>query len=105
LEKKFLSSSGFRVVGLKGLGLKDNLKIGGLTSEAAYRLIMELDYHTADGIFLSCTNLATAGIIDKLERITRKSVISSNTATMWAMLKQGDCSTEIKGFGRLLGTI
>lgn len=105
LEKKFLSSSGFQVVDLKGLGLKDNLKIGGLMGEVACRLVVELDYHIADGIFLSCTNLATAGVIEKLEHMTEKSVVSSNTATMWAMLRKGDFSTEIKGFGRLLESI
>lgn len=102
LEEKFLSSSGFQVVDLKGLGIKRNIRIGRLSSEVAYRLVMELGYAKADGIFISCTNFATAGIIKKLEQITKKEVVSSNTATLWAMLKKCDVSTKIRGFGRLL---
>lgn len=105
LEEKFLLSSGFQVVDLKGLGIKDNRKIGRLGSEVVYRLVMELDYAKADGAFVSCTNFATVSIIEELERITKKSVVSSNTATLWAMLKKCSASTEIKGFGRLLEKI
>ena len=105
LEGKFLLSSGFRVVDLNGLGIKDNLKVGRLGSEVAYRLVMELGYAEAEGIFISCTNFATASIIEKLERITQKKVVSSNTATLWAMLKKCGVSIEIKGFGRLLEKI
>lgn len=105
LEKKFLSLNGFQVVDLKGLGIKSNLKIGRLSSEVAFRLVMELDYAKADGIFISCTNFPTAGILEKLERSTQKMIVSSNTATLWAMLKKCGVSAEIKGFRSLLEEI
>lgn len=105
LEEKFLSLSGFRVVDLKGLGMKKNLEIGRLSSEVAYKLVMGLEYAGADGVFVSCTNLATADIIEKLERVTQRRVVSSNTATLWAMLKKCQVSAEIKGFGSLLERI
>jgi len=105
LEAKFLSLSGLRVVDLKSLGMKKNLEIGRLSSEVAYKLVMGLEYAGADGVFASCTNFATADIIEKLERVTQKRVVSSNTATLWAMLKKCQVSTEIKGFGSLLEKI
>lgn len=105
LEEKFLSSSGFQVVDLKGLGIKENLKIGRLDSKVAYRLVMGLEYADADGMFVSCTNFPTAAIIKTLEHVTQKSVVSSNTATLWAMLKKCDVATRIEGFGTLLETI
>lgn len=105
LEEKFLSLGGFRVVDLKGLGMKRNLEIGRLSSEVAYKLVMELEYAKADGVFTSCTNFATADIIEKLERVTQRRVVSSNTATLWAMLRTCQVSAEIKGFGGLLEKI
>ena len=105
LEEKFLSLSGFRVVDLKGLGMKQNLEIGRLSSEVAYKLVMELEYAKADGVFVSCTNFATADVIEKLERVTQRRVVSSNTATLWTMLKTCQVSAEIKGFGSLLEKI
>lgn len=105
LEAKFLSLSGLRVVDLKGLGMKKNLDIGRLSSEVAYKLVMGLECAGADGVFVSCTNFATADIIEKLERVTQKRVVSSNTATLWAVLKKCQVSAEIKGFGSLLERI
>lgn len=102
LEDKFLSANGFQVVDLKGLQITDNIKIGKLGAQVAYNLVMELECDKADGIFISCTNFPTIESIKKLEDVLRKPVISSNTATLWAMLKKCGASTEIQGFGRLL---
>jgi len=105
LEKKFLSANGFQVVDLKGLGIKDNIEIGKLGGQDAYKLVMELRYDEADGIFISCTNFPTVESVGKLEKELRKPVISSNTATLWAMLKKCDVFIKIRGFGKLLERI
>jgi len=105
LVKKFLLSSMFQVVDLKSLGIKDNLKIGKLPSEETYRLVTRLNYAEADGIFISCTNLATVNVIKRLEKTARKIVVSSNTATLWAMLKKCGARISIRGFGKLLETL
>jgi len=105
LEKEFLTANGFRVVDLKGLGIKDNLKIGELTSQNAYELVKKLKCDKADGIFVSCTNYATIDSIEKMEKATQKIVVSSNLATLWAMLKKCGAHIEIKGYGRLLEEI
>lgn len=102
LEEKFLAANGFKVVDLKGLQLSDNLKIGRISSRTAYRLISKLKYEEADGIFISCTNFPTIKIIKKLENEIKKPVISSNTATLWAMLKKLNQAVKIRGYGKLL---
>jgi len=102
LEERFLSANGFQVVDLKGLGIRENIKIGKLSSQDAYNLVMELRCDEADGVFISCTNFPTIESIDKLERVLGKPVISSNTATLWAMLKRCRVTVKIQGFGRLL---
>lgn len=102
LEDKFLSANGFQVVDLKGLQITDNVKIGKLGGQVAYNMVMELRHGEADGIFISCTNFPTIESIEKLERVLGKPVISSNTATLWAMLKRCGVSAKIQGFGRLL---
>jgi len=105
LEERFLSANGFQVVDLKGLGIKDNIKIGKLSGQDAYKLVMELRYDEADGIFISCTNFPTVESIESLEEELRKPIISSNTATLWAMLKKCGVSVEIRNFGKLLERI
>lgn len=102
LEKKFLEANGFKVVDLKGLELSDNIKIGKIDEQTAIKLVKTLKHQIADGIFISCTNFPTVKIIQKLENILKKPVISSNTATLWAMLKKCNYSVKIKGYGKLL---
>ena len=72
LERNFLEANGFNVIDLKGLGLRDNLKIGEVNSQTAYKLVLEVDYKSADGIFISCTNLRTIHVIEKLENKLKK---------------------------------
>lgn len=104
VEEKFLVGSGFEV-DLKGLQLSDNLKIGRINSKTAYELIAKLKHKEADGIFISCTNFPTIKFIKKLENKLRKPVISSNTATLWAMLQEINAPVEIKGYGKLFEEI
>jgi len=105
LEKDFLSANGFRVVDMKGLGIKDNLKIGELAVQDSYELVKKLKYEKADGIFVSCTNFATLDSIEKMEKETEKIVVSSNSAILWAMLRRCGVHFRINGFGKLLEEI
>jgi len=102
LEKKFLEANGFEVVDLKGLHLSDNLEIGRVSYEVIYELVKKLNHERSDGIFISCTNLPTIGIIEKIEKELRKPVVSSNTATLWAMLRKINISEKIRGYGKIM---
>ena len=102
LEKEFLEANGFKVVDLKGLGLSDNMLIGRIDEQTAIKLVTSLKHENADGVFISCTNFPTIRIIQKLEDMLKKPVISSNTATLWLMLRKLAISTKIKGYGKLL---
>ena len=105
LEEEFLSSNGFQVTDLKGLGIKENIEIGRLDSQDAYELVMRLEHADADGVFISCTNFPTLDKIEELEDAIHKPVISSNTATFWAMLRRCGISIKIKDSGELLEKI
>lgn len=107
-EIKFLESSvsGLEVVGLKSFHLKSNLEIGNLSSDrilqSALALIEEV---SPDGLFLSCTNMASSGIIQELERKFDFPVISSNTASLFGLLKLLRHRVRIEGFGRLFSLL
>jgi maleate isomerase len=105
LEEKFLQDNGFEVVDIKGLGIVRNLEIGRLSYETLIRLVTSLRHEEADCIFISCTNFPTVDYINDLERLFKKSVFSSNTATLWAMLRKLRVSIKVQGFGSLLERI
>jgi maleate cis-trans isomerase len=41
-------------------------------------------------------------VIERLEKELEVPVISSNTATLWAMMKKAGYKRKIEGYGRLL---
>jgi len=102
LEKRFLEKNGLVIQKMKGLGIKDNLKIGEQSPQTVYELVKEVDTAQSDGVFVSCTNIRTIEVIGRLEEELKKPVVSSNTATLWAMLRRVKYRESIVGFGRLL---
>jgi maleate isomerase len=55
-----------------------------------------------DGVFVSCTNLRVASIIEEAEKRLNKPVISSNQALAWHMLRLAGINDRIYGKGQLL---
>jgi maleate isomerase len=54
-----------------------------------------------DGVFVSCTSLRVARIVEEVEAKLGKPVTSSNHALAWHMLRLAGYSTPLEGRGRL----
>lgn len=102
LEQRFLEQNEINVLQIKGMDLADNREIGSKDTNVAYRLSKQVYLPGAQGIFISCTNLRTIEVIDRLEKELNVSVISSNTATIWAMMMKIEATRKLSGFGKLL---
>lgn len=83
-EKQFLIENGFNVKKITGLNFAENQKIGEQPPEKAYRLGKKVANSNpeCDGLFISCTNFRTFGILSTLENDIGKKVVSSNQATL-----------------------
>jgi len=57
-----------------------------------------------DGVFISCTSLRAAGIIEQAETALGKPVTASNHALAWHLLRLAGIKDEVEGFGRLFET-
>jgi maleate cis-trans isomerase len=101
--KNFLQASGFEVPRVKGLGVTKD--ISHIPLERVYRLAREANDPNSGGLFISCTDLQTVDMLDTLEQDLRKTVISSNQATLWDMLRMLDIKVDIQGYGKLLTTL
>jgi len=101
LEKRFFEDAGYDVLEIKGLGIIDNIKIGHLKPEDAYRLARQVHLPELDTLFISCTNFRTVEIIDKLESDLGIPVVTSNQASIWHALRCCSIREDIKGFGKL----
>ncbi|NRG18528.1 aspartate/glutamate racemase family protein [Rhizobiales bacterium] len=54
-----------------------------------------------DAVFVSCTNLRVAGILEEAEALIGRPVISSNQALAWHMLRKAGIPDTREGFGEL----
>ena len=101
--KMFLEGSGLDVLHMRGLN-----KLGGIEDIPPgdiRRLVLRLvDRPDADGVFVSCTSMRTASIIDSLEAAIGKPVVSALQATVWESLRLAGLWRDTPGLGRLYRT-
>lgn len=105
LERGFFEAHGIHVVNMKGLGLVRAEDVQATPPETTYKIACEVNTPEADAIFISCTGFKSLTVIEKLEEELQKYVFSSNTATMWDVLKRLDIREQIKGYGKLFATV
>ena len=105
-ETEWLGEQGFEVVSVEGLQLgetaEERANIGRVPPEAAFRLAIAANTDDADAVFVSCTNLPSLPIIERLEDELKKPVITSNQATFWRCLRLLGSTAKRSGYGRLL---
>lgn len=105
-ESRFFESHGLTVTVDKGVRLFEAQQRGRhmnlVPEDAVEALAMSIDSPEADAIFLSCSDMATLGTIERLETKLGKPVIASAQATFWGALRAVGIEDKLDGCGRLL---
>jgi maleate cis-trans isomerase len=104
LVEAYLRAHQIQVLSCPVLGLTSSAAVHELTAGVAYRLAKEACRLApdAEGILLLGGGWPTLDIISALEADTGKFTVTTNTAVMWAALKQIGVREPLTGFGRLL---
>lgn len=102
IEKTFLKINGFETVSSFYASILGNIDIGRVTDEQVLGWCLENVHHSADAVFISCTNLSTFKALKKIEEKTGKPVVSSNSATLWNVLQKLGMKLSLPHLGRLL---
>jgi maleate cis-trans isomerase len=100
-EIRFLNEHGFDVVSDANLGIDTNTEMAALKPAELFDFVVQNQSPDAEGYLLSCTALRSAGIIEPLEALLGKPVITSNQAMVWHALRVGGAMDNVPGFGRL----
>lgn len=100
--REFYTASGFEVLKVSGLGIRDLYKMGATAPGEAYLVAREAWVPHADGAFIACTNFRCSDIIDDLERDLGKPVVTANQATAWNLLRMLGNNDPVEGYGALL---
>ena len=105
-ETEWLTDRGFEVVSVEGLQLgktaAERASIGRVPLETTHDLAHRVDRPEADAVFISCTNLPSLDLIERLEDELGKPVVTSNQATFWHCLRTIGSTMTLEGRGQLL---
>jgi maleate isomerase len=82
----FVEDSGINVQ--SSIYLNKQEGIGQIGYETVRSLAYEVDCPEADALFISCTNLRTFDLIEELEAVLDKPVLSANQVMIWAALNK-----------------
>ena len=99
----YFIAHGFEVSRLDCFGLEDDRQMARVHRNSIVEAACDIDSPLADGIFISCTALPALGAVAEIEARTGKPVVTSNQASIWAMLRHAGLADAPAGFGQLFG--
>jgi maleate isomerase len=96
-----LTANGCDIVSFGSFEVADDGIVATMTPESILEAALAVGGGEIDAVFIACTNLRAAGIIERAEAILGKPVVSSNQALAWHMLRLAGLDTPRPGRGRL----
>ena len=101
LEANFFIKKGFEILNIQGLNLSTGTSFGKVSPNYWKKFALEIDDSKADAIFLSCGGIQSLEVIEEVENITKKPLVTSNQAQMWSCLRRAGIKDKISGFGKI----
>jgi maleate isomerase len=100
--RDFIQASGFQVPIMGAWNEPDDLTVARISPATVRDAVLELGRSDlVDAVFVSCTNLRVAEIIEDLEGAIGKPVTSSNHALAWHCLRLAGVDDVVEGLGTL----
>ena len=99
--RAYLEASGFAVVNMVGLNRRGDIEAIEPDQTREF-VISRVDTPAAEAVFISCTGLRTAAILDDLEAAISKPVVTANQATLWHVAHLAGAPATTPARGRLL---
>lgn len=97
-----LEEAGFEVTVVGSFYEQSDLVVGRIDPKSILKAAVSVGRIDAcDGVFISCTSLRTAGIIEQAEQVLGKPVTASNHALAWHLLRLAGLDDRPKNLGRL----
>ena len=102
--RAFLESHGIEVVNIGGFCMADDREMARIPPEAILDAAIEVCDERADALFISCTALRAAEIVERAEAALGRPVLTAIQTLFWQSLRETGCSAPVPGFGRLLAS-
>jgi maleate isomerase len=98
----YLAQHGFEVLNVASFEIESDIDMARLTPESIHRAAVEICAEDADGLFISCTAIRAAEVIDAIEADLGRPVVSSIQAEFWQSIRVAGYEEPIEGYGTLL---
>ena len=97
-----LMEEGFQIPVTASFFESDDFVVGRITSNSILESVKKIgERDDCDGVFVSCTNLRVASVIESAEKYLGKPVTSSNHALAWHLLRLAGINDTPSNLGRL----
>jgi maleate isomerase len=97
----YLREAGYELVADKAASLPGTDQYCVTPPRFWYDLAVSLRNDAADAYFISCANIQSIDVIEDLERVLNKPVVTSNQAALWCALRTLGLSDVVPGLGSL----
>jgi maleate isomerase len=98
----FIEERGIKVPVMGSFNHENDHEVARISPASIERAVRELAREPGvEGVFVSCTSLRVAGLVEKLEAELGIAVTSSNHAMAWHSLRLAGYADPVAGFGRL----
>ena len=99
----YIQHEGFEVVEWRALEIPDNLEVGRHDPSRLPGIVATMNTKDVDAVVLSaCVQMPSLPVVEKVEAMTGKPVITAAIATTYALLKELDLEAVVPGGGALL---
>lgn len=97
-----LHNAGVAVCNSASFHIENDYDIANISPDSIFEAGCFVDTKQAQAVFIPCTGLRTADIIDRLEQRLGKPVITAHQAMLWDALRLAGFREPISGHGKLL---
>ena len=98
---QFFQSRGIEVLNIHGFGMENDTDMTGVSHDSIFHAALNARHKDADLLFISCTALRSAQVVQRIETEIGTPVVTSNQAMMWHALKLLERPFDVAGFGYL----
>ena len=98
----YIKRKGIEVDSFSGFNLEYDSDIAKVDPQHLIRTVKNIDYSEIDAVFVSCTALRIVEVLQEIEDLIKKPIISSNQAIIWDSIRSTKIKSSIEGYGKLL---
>lgn len=100
-ELEFMEEAGIEIVGERNLGLPGSDAYCGMPANDWIETVKAMENDRADAYFLSCANIQAIDVVEELEKLLERPVLTSNQLVIWQALRLAGIEDDLPGLGKL----